>query len=59
MAEDVAALSPMAAPRGLKAGCEAPQGPQNHPTAGQDCGVSTNMGLVGLRVWTRAGPAME
>lgn len=57
MAEGVATLSPMASPRGLRAGCEAPQGPQNHPTACQGCGVSTDMGLVGLRVWTLAGPA--
>ena len=57
MAQGVAALAPMAAPRGIRAGCEAPQGPQNHPIAGQGCGVSTNMGSVGLRVWTLAGPA--
>lgn len=38
-------------------GCEAPQGPQNHPTASQACGVSTDTGSVGLRVWTLDGPA--
>lgn len=38
-------------------GCEAPRGPQNHPTASQSCGVSTDTGSVGLRVWTLAGPA--